>query len=31
VLSSDKRGIKLGFWKDRIWAQEGGAGSTLFI
>jgi hypothetical protein len=30
VLSSDKRGIELGFWKDRIWAQEGGAGSTLF-
>jgi hypothetical protein len=30
VLSSDKRGIELGFWKDRIWAQEGGTGSTLF-
>jgi hypothetical protein len=30
VLSSDKRGIELGFWKDRIWAQEGGAGNTLF-
>lgn len=30
VLSSDKRGIELGFWKDRIWAQEGGSGSTLF-
>jgi hypothetical protein len=25
VLSSDKRGIELGFWKNRIWAQEGGA------
>jgi hypothetical protein len=25
VLSSDKRGIELGFWTDRIWAQEGGA------
>ncbi len=24
VLSSDKRGIELGFWKDRIWAQEDG-------
>jgi hypothetical protein len=30
VLSSDKRGIELGFWKDRIWAQEGGSGDTLF-
>jgi hypothetical protein len=30
VLSSDKRGIELGFWKDRIWAQEGGTGSGLF-
>lgn len=30
VLSSDKRGIELGFWKDLIWAQEGGSGSTLF-
>jgi len=30
VLSSDTRGIELGFWKDRIWAQEGGTGSTLF-
>jgi hypothetical protein len=25
VLSSDKQGIELGFWKDRIWAQEDGA------
>jgi hypothetical protein len=24
VLSSDKHGIELGFWKDRIWAQEDG-------
>ncbi|MEO7913653.1 MAG: hypothetical protein ABIV47_28705 [Roseiflexaceae bacterium] len=30
VLSSDTRGIELGFWKDRIWAQEGGTGKTLF-
>lgn len=25
VMSSDKRGIELGFWADEIWAQEGGA------
>jgi hypothetical protein len=30
VLSSDKQGIELGFWKDRIWAQEGGSGDALF-
>ena len=30
VLSSDKRGIELGFWMDRIWAQEGGSGKALF-
>ena len=24
ALSSDKRGIELGFWTDRIWAQEDG-------
>ena len=24
VVSSDKRGIELGFWADEIWAQEGG-------
>lgn len=24
VLSSDAHGIELGFWADRIWAQEGG-------
>src|SRR5215213_2708735 len=30
VLSSDKRGIELGFWKDRIWAQADGTGSRLF-
>jgi hypothetical protein len=31
VLSQDKRGIELGFWKDMIWAQEGGdkANATL--
>jgi uncharacterized repeat protein (TIGR01451 family) len=30
VLSQDQRGIELGFWKDAIWAQEGGsaAGDT---
>ena len=31
VLSSDKRGIELGFWKDRIWAQECITGCTVFI
>lgn len=30
VLSNDKRGIELGFWEDRIWAQEGGAAPALF-
>ena len=25
VISSDKRGIELGFWADEIWAQEGGS------
>jgi hypothetical protein len=25
VVSSDKRGIELGFWIDEIWAQEGGS------
>ena len=25
VVSSDKRAIELGFWKDRIWAQADGA------
>jgi hypothetical protein len=34
VLSSDTKGIELGFWEDRIWAQEQGAaeppGGTLF-
>ncbi|HSD83729.1 MAG TPA: hypothetical protein VLG46_07715 [Anaerolineae bacterium] len=24
VVSSDKRGIELGFWADEVWAQEGG-------
>jgi hypothetical protein len=24
LLSSDKKGIELGFWNDRIWAQEDG-------
>jgi VCBS repeat-containing protein len=34
ALSSDKRGIELGFWTNRIWAQNGGASipmtGTLF-
>src|SRR4051812_35382877 len=25
VLSSDPKGIELGFWEDQIWAQEQGA------
>ncbi len=30
VLANDKKGIEIGFWEDRIWAQEGGSGITLF-
>jgi hypothetical protein len=34
ALSSDTKGIELGFWADRVWAQEQGAaeppGGTLF-
>jgi hypothetical protein len=30
VLDADARGIELGFWDDRIWAQEGGATPGLF-
>jgi len=30
ALSSDRQGIELGFWPNEIWAQQGGAGSTLF-
>jgi hypothetical protein len=34
VLSSDTRGIELGFWEDQVWAQEQGAAEppagTLF-
>jgi hypothetical protein len=33
LLSSDKKGIELGFWQNEIWAQADGAvppGSTLF-
>jgi hypothetical protein len=34
VLSTDTLGIELGFWPDRVWAQEGGApvaaGGRLF-
>ncbi len=29
VLGSDARGIELGFWADRVWAQEGGT-AALF-
>ncbi|MBD2048868.1 DUF4347 domain-containing protein, partial [Coleofasciculus sp. FACHB-64] len=28
VLSSDKKGIELGFWDDEIWAQEDGTTQT---
>lgn len=30
LLASDRRGIELGFWEDRVWAQEGGVGPNLF-
>lgn len=30
VLSSDQKGIELGFWTNEIWAQEGGAAPNLF-
>jgi hypothetical protein len=30
ALSSDTRGIELGFWSDEVWAQEGGASGALF-
>ena len=30
VLGDDLLGIELGFWEDRIWAQEGGEGPLLF-
>jgi len=30
VLSSDKKGIELGFWTDEIWAQEDGAAQPPF-
>ncbi len=30
ALSNDKRGIELGFWPDRVWAQQGGAPPGLF-
>jgi hypothetical protein len=30
ALSSDKQGIELGFWTNRIWAQKGGAEPDLF-
>jgi len=33
ALSSDKRGIEIGFWQDKIWAQEyiAGVGNPHFI
>ncbi|MGQ0602283.1 MAG: choice-of-anchor Y domain-containing protein [Anaerolineales bacterium] len=30
VLSTDTLGIELGFWTDRVWAQEGGSAPNLF-
>lgn len=30
LLSSDKQGIELGFWTNRIWAQAGGQPPNLF-
>ncbi|NOK57701.1 MAG: Ca2+-binding protein, RTX toxin-related [Chloroflexi bacterium AL-W] len=30
ALSSDTRGVELGFWTDRVWAQEGGDDNNLF-
>lgn len=30
LLASDRRGIELGFWHDRVWAQEGGVEPDLF-
>ncbi|MEM8536177.1 MAG: hypothetical protein AAGF95_35455 [Chloroflexota bacterium] len=30
VLSNDTRGVELGFWTDRVWAQEGGDDGNLF-
>ena len=30
VLSTDTLGIELGFWTDRVWAQEGGSPPNLF-
>jgi hypothetical protein len=30
ALSSDKQGLELGFWTNRIWVQNGGTVPTLF-
>jgi hypothetical protein len=30
VLSSDKKGVELGFWKDQIWVQNDGAAEPPF-
>ena len=30
MLASDRRGIELGLWSDRLWAQEGGIAPALF-
>ena len=30
AISSDRKGIELGFWTNEIWVQRGGSSSTLF-
>lgn len=30
AMSNDLQGIELGFWQNRVWAQEGGAEPNLF-
>ncbi len=30
VISQDLKGIELGFWRDEVWAQEGGTSPQLF-
>ena len=30
AIGQDLQGIELGFWSNRIWAQQGGTSSTLF-
>lgn len=30
LMSSDRKGIELGWWTNEVWAQRGGSGTTLF-